>query len=167
MSSNNLSHSTDTLLSLNKASQYLNRTNQNLKSCVETLNRVTSELPRTLTITKNTQLFELVSVSEIEQARFQCTSEIEPQLKKLLIKSEEGLKRLQTRERLLRQSIEKRDSAYVDEDEVMEEEEEEEDTKEMNQIRSEKKVLIDELKKLENQIERQSALLKSVSTVTH
>lgn len=167
MASNHLSQSTNTLLSLRNASHSLNRINQNLNSCVETLNRVTSQLPRTVTVTKNTQVFELVSVSEIKHAQFQCNSEMQPRLNKLAGKAEEGLKRLQTREQLLRKSIEKRDSAYVDEDEVVEEEEEDEDMKEMNQIRSEKKVLIDELNKLEKQIERQSALLSAVSAVAH
>ncbi|EGG12002.1 uncharacterized protein MELLADRAFT_70665 [Melampsora larici-populina 98AG31] len=168
MTSHQLSQSTNPLISLRNAAQSLNRTNQNLKSCVETLSQVTSQLPRTMTITKNTQFFELVSVSEIKQARFLARNEMDPEINSLLIKSSEGLKRLQTREQLLRTTIEKRDLAYVDEEETVEQEEEEvEGIEEMNQIRLEKKVLIDELNKLEKQIEKQTSLINSVSSVPH
>ncbi|KAG0140229.1 hypothetical protein CROQUDRAFT_100401 [Cronartium quercuum f. sp. fusiforme G11] len=142
----------NTISSLNRSRTNLQIINSNLNSSLKTLEQHTHDLPRLANVTQNNQFYELVSVPEIKSAQFQLTSELEPQIKQLVNKAELGLKKLQTREQLLRTTVLKREATYN------QEEKEEEDLnqhdliqqeKELDKIRDRKLELVKELRELD------------------
>ncbi|EFP77893.2 hypothetical protein PGT21_027952 [Puccinia graminis f. sp. tritici] len=167
----------DILSSLKKSGRSLEKCNANLSFCSHTLNLHTREVPRINQALKNSQFFELVSVSEIRAAQYQLTSELEPQIKELVKMTENGLVKLQKREQMLRVNISKRKRLMMDDDEDLNEEqqpqeEEEEEQYSDNQatidrkleqqetllqrLRSQKNSLLKELEKLDLELSRKS-----------
>ncbi|PLW58723.1 hypothetical protein PCANC_00288 [Puccinia coronata f. sp. avenae] len=170
----------DIISSLRKSGRSLEKCNSNLSLCNQTLDLHTREVPRINHALKNSQFFEVVSVSEIRAAQYQLTSELEPQIKQLVKQTENGLVKLQKREQMLRTNVcvcvcisKRKNLLYKEEilDELVEEEEDEDEgidskmesittqkLKEqehlLQQLRSKKNSLMKELDRLDQQLSK-------------
>ncbi|WAQ82223.1 hypothetical protein PtA15_2A540 [Puccinia triticina] len=137
----------DILSSLRKAGCSLEKCTANLSFCSHTLDVHTRDIPRISRAVKNSQFFELVSVSEIRAAQFQLTSELEPQIKQLVKLTEDGLVKLQKREQMLRVNISKRKRLLEQQENVLQ------------KLRAQKNALVKELEKLDLELARKSGRL--------
>ncbi|OAV99725.1 hypothetical protein PTTG_00492 [Puccinia triticina 1-1 BBBD Race 1] len=168
----------DILSSLRKAGCSLEKCTANLSFCSHTLDVHTRDIPRISRAVKNSQFFELVSVSEIRAAQFQLTSELEPQIKQLVKLTEDGLVKLQKREQMLRVNISKRKRLLMDDEAAMDDGLEEEDAEDaaperlsapdrrleqqenvLQKLRAQKNALVKELEKLDLELARKSGRL--------
>ncbi|KAH9462613.1 hypothetical protein Pst134EB_006501 [Puccinia striiformis f. sp. tritici] len=95
----------DILSSLKKSGKALEKCNLNINLGCHSLDSNTREISRINQALKNSQFFEVVSVSEIRATQYQLITELEPHLKHFVKLTENGLMKLQKREQLLRSNV--------------------------------------------------------------
>ncbi|KAI7964598.1 hypothetical protein MJO29_002696 [Puccinia striiformis f. sp. tritici] len=125
----------DILGSLKKSGKALEKCNLNINLGCHSLDSNTREISRINQALKNSQFFEVVSVSEIRATQYQLITELEPHLKHFVKLTENGLMKLQKREQLLRSNISKRKRLLLNDEQQQQEEEEEEEQEEEEERR--------------------------------
>ncbi|POW08493.1 hypothetical protein PSHT_09528 [Puccinia striiformis] len=135
----------DILSSLKKSGKALEKCNLNINLGCHSLDSNTREISRINQALKNSQFFEVVSVSEIRATQYQLITELEPHLKHFVKLTENGLMKLQKREQLLRSNnrrfcgcssvISKRKRLLLNDEQQQQEEEEEEEQEEEEERR--------------------------------